>query len=340
MALEPRLKLFVDENHRLVAGALVVAGLLCVAGAGYVYATPATETVTERTNQRTFSTDVESSALVTRPTELYERGETLENRSVYFTSASPSFTLNVTTSAPSGEPVEIGQRLELEATGVRDGRPFYTATRTLVETNRTVSDGRVESSRTVNITDLGRELVAVEEEIQAVGQFRLRLRLTVTYSTDDYEGTLRATAPFVIDGRAYYVDGSLDATETETTVVDREVTQPPDPATYGGLGGLGIVLVVAAAAVSRVETLLDPDALRREIVHDQHAEWISRGEFPTSADKPYISILTLEDLVDVAIDTNRRVIYDPQIEAYAVIDSSEIYYYATADVQADEWLDI
>ena len=100
------------------------------------------------------------------------------------------------------------------------------------------------------------------------------------------------------------------------------------------------MLVVAAAAVSRVETLLDPDALRREI-HSACWSWtISSGEFPTSADKPYISILTLEDLVDVAIDTNRRVIYDPQIEAYAVIDSSEIYYYATADVQADEWLDI
>jgi hypothetical protein len=340
MALEHRLKVFLDENHRLVVAALVVAGVLCFAGAAYVYATPTTETVTEETNSQTFSTSVTSSALVTEPTELYEQGETLENRSVYFTSASPSFTLDVVTSAPSGERVEIGQRLELEALGVRDGRPFYTSTRTLVETNRTVSDGQVQSSRTVNITELSRELVAVEGEIQEVGQFQLRLRLTVTYSTDDYEGTLQATAPFVIDRRAYYVDGSLDADETETTVVSRQVSEPPNPTTYGGLGALGAVLVAAAVVVSRVESLIDPEALRREIVHDRHAEWISRGEFPTNADKPYISILTLEDLVDVAIDTNRRVIYDPQIEAYAVIDSSEIYYYATEELQADEWFDI
>jgi len=340
MALEHRLKLFLDEHHRVVVGALVVAGLLCLTGAGFVYTTPSSETVTEETDPQTFSTRVDTSALVTQPTELYEQGETLENRSVYFTSASPSFTLNVTTSAPPGAPVEIGQRLELEALGVRNDRPFYTSTRTLVETNRTVSDGRAQSSQTVNVTDLSRELAAVEQEVRAIGQFQLRLRLTVTYSTDDYQGTLQATAPFVIDGQAYFIDGSLGADETETTAVSRETTQPPDPATYGGLGALGLVLVGVAAAVSRVETLLDPEALRREIVHDQHAEWISRGEFPTSADKPYISILTLEDLVDVAIDTNRRVIYDPQIEAYAVIDSSEIYYYATEDVQADEWLDI
>lgn len=340
MALEHRLKLFLDENHRLVVGALLVVGLLCFAGAGFVYTTPSTQTVTEETNPQTFSTRVDSSALVTQPTELYEQGETLENRSVYFTSASPSFTLDVTTAAPSGERVEIGQRLELEALGVRDGRPFFRTTRTLVETNRTVSDGRVRSSQTVNITGLSRELVAIEQEIQEVGQFQLQLQLTVTYSTDDYQGTLRATAPFVIDGQAYYIDGTLAADETETTVVTREVTEPPNPATYGGLGALGLVFLVAAAVVSRVESLIDPEALQLEIVHDQHAEWISRGEFPTSSDKPYISILTLEDLVDVAIDTNRRVIYDPQIEAYAVIDSSEIYYFATEEGQTDEWLDI
>jgi hypothetical protein len=340
MALEHRLKLFIDDNHRLVVGTLLVAGLLCLVAAGMVYATPSTETVSEETNPQTFSTRVDSSALVTQPTELYEQGETLENRSVYFTSASPSLTLDVTTSAPSEERVEIGQRLELEVLGVRDGRPFFSTTRTIVETNRTVSDGRVQSSESLNITDLSRELVAIEQEIQEVGQFQLRLRLTVTYSTEDYQGTLQATTPFVIDGQAYYVDGSLAADETETTVVSREVAEPPDPATYGGLGVLGVVFVVAAAGVNRIESLIDPQTLRREIVHDQHAEWISRGEFPTSADKPYISILTLEDLVDVAIDTNRRVIYDPQIEAYAVIDSSEIYYYATEDVQAGEWLDI
>ncbi len=340
MAIDHRFKLFVDENHRLAVGVLVVAGLLCFAGAGFVYTSPSTETVTEQTNSQTFSTRVDSSALVTQPTELYDQGETLENRSVYFTSASPSFSLSVVTSGPADEEVDVSQRLELEVLGVRGERPFYNATRTVVDTDRTVSDGRVTATRTVNITQLSQELFAVQEEIQEVGQFRLRLRLVVTYSTDDYEGTLRATAPFVVDGQAYYVDGDLAADQTRTTTLQESITEPPDPATYGALGALGVLLVAAGVVVSRVESLLDPEALRRAMIHDQHAEWISRGEFPTSADKPYISILTLEDLVDVAIDTNRRVIYDPQIEAYAVIDSSEIYYYAIEDVQADEWLGI
>ena len=340
MAIDHRLKLFLDENHRLVVGVLVVAGLLCFAGAGFVYTSPSTETVTEQTNSQTFSTRVDSSALVTQPTELYDQGETLRNRSVYFTSASPAFTLSVVTSGPTDEQLEVSQELELEVLGVRGGRPFYNNTRTIVDTDQTVSDGRATATQTVNITELSQELFAVQEEIQEVGQFQLRLQLEVTYSTDDYEGTLRATAPFVIDGQAYYIDGDLAADQTQTTTVQEQVPESPDPVAYGGLSALGVVFVAAGVIVSRIESLIDPEALRREMVHDQHAEWISRGEFPTSADKPYISILTLEDLVDVAIDTNRRVIYDPQIEAYAVIDSSEVYYYAIEDVQADEWLGI
>ncbi|MGQ4554364.1 DUF5305 family protein [Halobellus sp. GM3] len=340
MALEHRLKLFISENHRLVVGAFVVLGVLCLVGAGYVFSTPTTQTVTEETDQQAFSTQTYSSALVTRPSALYEQGERLENRSVYFLSASPSMTLDMTTSVPAGEPVQVAQRLELEVRGVRDGEPFYQSTRTIVDTDRTVEDGRAAASETLNVSALNQELAAIQQEVQSVGQFQLRLVMEATYRTESYEGTLRASAPFVIDEVAYYVDGSLVAEETESTPAQRQITQPPDPLEYGALGALGLLFFGAAAVVTRIENHVDPEELRTRIVHDQHAEWISRGEFPTNSEKQYISILTLEDLVDVAIDTNRRVIHDPQIDAYAVIDGSEIYYYALEDVEADEWLGI
>ncbi|QCC47253.1 DUF5305 domain-containing protein [Halobellus limi] len=340
MAFEHRVKLFVSENHRLVVALLLLGGVLCLVGAGYVFSTPTTQTITEETDQQTFETRVGSSALVTRPTALYEQGERLENRSVYFLSASPSMRFEANTTVPSGQRVSVAQRLELEILGTRDGQPFYRSTRTLIETNETVSDGRVTASETVNVSAVGRDLAVLLEDAQDVGQFRLRLLLEVTYSTGEYEGTLRSTAPFVIQGQSYYIDGALAAEETESTFVEREVTQPPSPAEYGGLAAVGLLLFGVAAVVSRLEDRVDPEELRTQIVHDQHAEWISRGQFPTDSEKQYISILTLEDLVDVAIDTNRRVIHDPQIDAYAVIDSSEIYYYALDEIQADEWLDI
>jgi len=340
MAFEHRLKLFISENYRFVVVALLLGGVLCLVGAGYVYSTPTTQTITDETNQQTFSTRVDSSALVTRPTALYDQGERLENRSVYFLTASPSMTFETTTSVPSEESVQVSQQLQLEVRGVRDGQSFYRSTRTLIETNRTVDDGSLTASATLNVSDLSQDLVAVQEEVQAVGQFQLRLLFEVTYQTDAYDGTLQSTTPFVINEQAYYLDGSLADEETESTFVEREITESPDPAAYGGLALVGILFFGVAGVVVRIEDQIDAEALRTRIVHDQHEEWISRGQFPTNSEKQYISILTLEDLVDVAIDTNRRVIYDPQIDAYAVIDSSEIYYYALEDVQADEWLDI
>ncbi|WP_049985332.1 DUF5305 family protein [Halobellus rufus] len=340
MAFEHRVELFVSENHRLVVAALLVAGIACLAAAGYVFATPTTQTITEETNVQTFETSADPTAVVTRPTALYEQGERLENRSLYFTSASPELTIDVRTAVPDDRDVRVEQRLVLETLGVRDGQPFYRSTRELVDASDTVADGRATASETVNVSAVARELAVVQSEVQNAGQFRLRFRLEVTYRTDSYEGTLDSTVPFVINEQSYYLDGTFDDAATESTPVTREITQQPSPAEYGGLAVLGLLLIGLSAVVLRVEERADPEELRTRIVHDQHAEWISRGQFPTDSEKQYISILTLEDLVDVAIDTNRRVIHDPQIDAYAVIDSTEIYYYALEDVQADEWLDI
>ncbi|WP_245705757.1 DUF5305 family protein [Halobellus clavatus] len=311
-----------------------------MAAAAYVFITPTTQTLTEQTNQQTFSTRVEDSAMVTQPTDLYEEGERIENRSVYFTPLSPELTLTVNTSVPSGQPVTVRQQLELEVLGVRGGEPFYRSTRTVVNTSQEVTDGLATESASANISDVSTTLATLIEEVGNAGTFQLRLLLNVTYSTDAYQGSLQSTTPFVISGDSYYIDGTLESQQTESTTVTSQITQQPNPIEYGSLAVLGLLFLGLAGAVTQVKGRADPEELRTRIAHDQHAEWISRGQFPTDSEKQYISILTLEDLVDVAIDTNRRVIHDPQIDAYAVIDSSEIYYYALEDVEAGEWLEI
>lgn len=340
MAFEDRLKLFISENQRILTAVLLVAGVLALVAAGYIFATPTTQTVTEETNVQTFESHVETSALVTNETALYDRGERLENRSTYFLTTSPLMDFEMNTTVPAGQPVEVSQRLELEVLGVRDGQPFFRSTRTLLEANQTVRDGTATAESTLNVSAVSQNLATYLEEAQPIGQFRLQLRMDVTYRTDSYEGRLQSSVPFVINGQAYYIDGSLAAEETESQFVEQQVTEPPSPAEYGGLIVFALLFFGASAAVVRIGRRANPEEFRTQIAHDQHKEWISRGQFPTNSEKQYISILTLEDLVDIAIDTNRRVIYDPQIDAYAVIDSSEIYYYALEDIQADEWLDI
>ncbi|WP_416840351.1 DUF5305 domain-containing protein [Haloferax sp. DFSO52] len=340
MALEDRIELFVTRQARPLVALFAVVGLLCLVGAGYVFFTPSTQTVTDEVNVQTIESSVETSAVATGESSLYDQGETLENKSAYFTQIAPVVSFHVNTTVPSDQPVLVTQRLTMETVGVRDGDPFYRSTRTLIEDQQRVSDGRVAAAQSINVTAMRDELETKRSETDGLGRFQVTLTLDVTYQTDSYEGTITTSAPFVISGQAYYLDGAVSDSKTHSTTVTRRVQEPSDPLEYSGLAFLGFVLLGLCGLIIRTEDNSDPEVLRTEISHSRHDEWISRGEFPTESEKQYISIRTLEDLVDVAIDTNRRVIYDPDIDIYAVIDGTEIYYYSTDDLHAHTWLNL
>ncbi|GAA0217910.1 DUF5305 family protein [Halobaculum roseum] len=339
MAFEDRATYFIAQRARPLAVSLVIAGLLCLVAAGYVFATPTVETVSEERNVQSMETDVDTEAVVTGNTTLYDRGTTLRNRSVYFTSVSPELTFVTRTSGPDGRLEAVGHTLAIETVGLRDDRPFFSERRTLIEATSTPTNGTVTHRATVNVSRIREALLARQAVVGGAGQFRITVVVNTTYETDRYDGTYSTTTPFVLSGQAYYLEEQPSAEETRSRTVTREVRQPPTPFEYGGIGVLGLVLILLSATVVRIERTADPETLRVNIVHDRNEEWISRGEFPTESDKQYISILTLEDLVDVAIDSGRRVIFDPELDAYAVIDGDEIYYYAHDAEETDMWLE-
>ncbi|KAB1187470.1 MULTISPECIES: DUF5305 family protein [Haloferax] len=340
MAVEDRLKLFVTQQARPLVVLFAVVGICCLVGAGYVYLTPETQTVSEEVNVQTIESSVGTSAVVTGNSTLYERGETLENRSAYFVPTTPNLSFHVETTVPSDQDVMVTQRLTMETVGVRDGKPFYRSEETLLSEQRRVSDGSTVAVSSINVSSMRERLQTKRAETDGLGRFQVLLTLSVTYQTDSYEGTLTTSAPFVISGTAYYLDGPVVENQTHSTTVQRDVQRPSDPTEYGGLALGALLLFGLCGVIIRTEEHSDPEELRTRISHSRHDEWISRGEFPTESDKQYISILTLEDLVDIAIDTNRRVIYDPDIQVYAVIDGSEIYYYSIDDLHAHAWLNL
>jgi hypothetical protein len=85
---------------------------------------------------------------------------------------------------------------------------------------------------------------------------------------------------------------------------------------------------------------VDIEELKMQIDRAQFSEWISEGDFPSGQNRQYVYIESLEDLVDVAIDVNKRVIYDPEIETYAVPDGDIVYYHAVDPQAVSSWLDL
>lgn len=341
MSTRLRARRLLLRRGRAVAILLAVAGLLFVLAGGYVYATPPTETVTERVDVQTVSTKVEPSALVTGNTTLYDRGERLVEPSAFLFAATPTVDLTVETRVPSGIQVDVDQRLTLELSATNNGEPFWEDRTLLGARSQQVDDGRATLSASLDMRQVRQRVDTTRQELGDVGVLQARLNLTATYDTGTYQGVLTVSAPIVMTESAYWIDGSL----SERREHDRTVTQPvrgqPDLALVGLLVVLGFGAIGAGGSVARLRRWeADEAALETELAHSRYKEWISSGEFPTQTDKRFVHINTLEDLVDVAIDSNKRVVHDEDIEAYAVVDGDLVYYYTQNRGDIDSWLDI
>lgn len=341
MSTVNRAKRVIAYHGLIITLVLALLGFAALAGAWTTYTTPSTERITEQTNEQTITTDMRTSAIVVGNTTLYDQGAVLKDQPVYLRSATPNLTLTVATTVPADHAVRVSQRLVLDVRAERNGETFWQKRRLLGRQTTRVSDGQAVMSTTINIAAIENETTEQRSEIGPVGTFHTDLLLNVSYETNRYTDRLTATAPLQITERAYWIDGSLRAERTHTTTVTRQVTTAPAPVQYVGLGLLGVGALVAAAAIGAMRYRgIDITAIDTQLYRSRYDEWISEGEFPTGTNKRYVRVSSLEDLVDIAIDSNKRVLYDPEFDAYAVADSDLVYYFTEARTRIDSWLDI
>jgi len=336
-----RARRFVGLYGPTLVVALALCAALAGAGAWYVHATPPTETVTEEVEALSVGSGVETAAVVTRDTPLYDPGTRLTDKSLYLLSVSPNMTFTARTAVPANESAEVTTRLSIDMGATYDGEAFWEERRTVIERTQRTRGGTVTVSRTLNMSAVDRYIDARREATDNVGTFSADVVLNVSYLADGYEGRLTATAPLVFTGNGYLIDGDLAAERTHSRTVSRTVVGRADPLAVGGLALASLVALALAAAVAvAYRRGIDVAAIEDELVRTRHAEWISRGELPTSDAVRHVRIDALEDLVDVAISSNKSVIHDAEYDAYAVVDGDVTYFYAGGDVRVDTWLDV
>lgn len=326
---------------------LLVLGLLLIAGAGVVYPTsPPTEERTFNVDVQTFETSVETSAVVTGTSTLYPQGEELQDQPVYFTNATPTLTLTAVTTVPENQAVTVSHRLVLSQGATFNGQPFWNRSRVEIgDGETTVQDGEFRSETTINVEDLVEETADIEEEANLAGALSNEFQLETTYETEledghTYDGTLTASTDFEFDGGVYWLEEDLAAETTESRQETEQVQLDRDFTFSGILALAGVVILGLAVGLwFKRPTQEELDRLEIQLTRQQYKEWISNGEFPTNPDKQYVYLDSLDDLVDVAIDTNKRVIYDTELDAYSVVDADLVYYHATDRTIIDTWLE-
>ena len=346
MPASTRVKHQVAVYGSVVGAVLVVLGIAAVAAGGYVYVNPPTEEIPPReTDVREFSASVDHSAEVVEETPLYDAGTTVENQPVYFVNGTPELRLVATANVPDDRMVNVSHRLTVYREISFRETVFWDERETLVADRAVVEDGRLRVEAELDIPSVAARNAEIEGVVADVGSVTTGVRLRTSYETESvggepYEGELTTGSRLRITEQAYWFESGFGATATESQTTEGTVRQqPPNFALVGALGGLGILLSLGGVGLAYWSSqTADVRDLEEKLYRARYDEWISEGDFPTDAGKQYVYINSLEDLVDIAIDTGKRVIHDPELGVYGVVDDDLVYYHANDPTTIDSWV--
>ena len=346
MSTSTRIKYQVAVYGTVGGAVLVVLGIAAIAAGGYVYMNPPTEEISpQETDVQEFATSVEHSAEVVNSTPLYESSETLENQPVYFINATPTLRLEAVATVPDDRPVNVSHRLVVHREIRFQDTTFWDEEVPLATDRAVVEDGQLRVEAELDPSSVSRRTSELDSVVSNVGSISTSLRLRTTYETEStggepYEGELTARSGLRITDRAYWLESGLQASSTESQTTGGTVRQqPPNLSLVGLLGAAGIVLIFGGIGLGYWSSqTADVRELEEAVYRSRYDEWISEGDFPTDAGKQYVYINSLEDLVDIAIDTGKRVIHDPELEAYGVVDEDIVYYHASDPTTIDSWV--
>lgn len=348
MSTRNRAKYFLTTYGQIAAVALVIVGVAVVGLAVQDYRNPPVEeTPPQEFDVQQFSVDTDYSAELARETPLYDSNQLL-NQPVYLLNLSPTLDLSTTMDLPENRPVDVEFETAMLYEATFEGEQFASERRQLESASQTVSNGQLTINTTISIPEIRADIANFSQRLDGVGQTSNTLQLNVTYESPQeqgsgtYSGQLTDTTSIQFLDGAYFVPNQLSdsATDSQTTPGET-IQQSPDLTGALQLAGVGVGLLLLGGGVffwqSRITGL---EELELQIYLDRYDEWISEGEFPTGSESQYIYVSSVKDLVDIAIDTGGRVIYDVDVEALAVAEAGIIYYYTTDPQAVSSWLNL
>ena len=344
------------------ATVLIVMLLIASAGVGWwayqINLEPNVETEQRLTEQWSESTAFSHSAPITNDSLPFAAGERASNRPLYYTSLSKelvgsyrygytadSGSVNVTTDTYlliRGGRIENNNMTET----------YWEISEPLAADSETVAPGETHRLNfTVDIIEVLETIGTVEQQLAASeGLVDVRVvsvsELSGTVDSDRVDTTYRSELPIVVSPSTFRVDTPVTIDETHESFETVEVLAEPSPLqAYGSIVAFGLVvmllILVAGLRYSGYTKLTDQEQelIAIKQARERFTEWITTGEFPSEREyEQTVLVDSLEGLVDVAIDTNKRVIEDEQLGVSTVLDDTYIYIYIQPDSPARDWL--
>ncbi|MFP8952099.1 DUF5305 domain-containing protein [Natrialbaceae archaeon A-arb3/5] len=326
--ISPHFRSVVSANFVLILGVLLA---LSVIGGVLAYGAHATtETSTEERTVGTWETDAtfEHGATVENDTAVFEAGDRLENRPSYFTAATPELEGEYVLShrGTDGEPATATTDLTLVTRAVEDSDEgevvHWEETDSLATLEAAeLADGDAERlSFAVDVRTITARIAEIEADLEATpGTTEILIQAETTI-----DGTLAGESTTISredvleleeSGNVYTVTSETD--DAPPREVTETVTTTEEPSTLSAYGSLALLFGSLSTAVGLVYArrsgalAIDPEERSRyefRAARSDLDEWISPGDVPEDDDRTVVRVRALADVVDVAIDCNRRVL--------------------------------
>lgn len=349
--LADRVRYLLSTRFQLALAVCLLVALLGGFVAYQAHTAPDTTTESRIAGNWTTNATFEHFAVVTNGSIAFEAGETLHNRPVYFRQATP--VLNGTyvvehEGDATGATFDTTLRLVVRATE-RSASGDDSGTVVLwrvVEPLATVESRSLAPGETrripfsVNVTARMELVERIQEELGSTrGQAEVLVvaetNETATVAGEERSGARTDRMRVMPRSATYSVQRSLTGARTRT--VRETVTVPVETSPLREWGSIvaflaGLLAAGGLVALDRNDRLDLPPGEAAAIGHrrTRHSfrEWISVGTIPPPADgERVVAVDSLTDLVDVAIDSDRRVIEDEESGEFAVLDGSTRYAY-------------
>ena len=346
---EPRIRAAVADNYALVLACLLVLG---AAGGYLTYATildPGTTTESREVASWESRGAFAHQATVVNGTRALETGTVLRNRSTYFRSVTPQLngSFGYRYVASDGGSLDANTTVSLRFQSVEpdpEGNEtvYWEYDRPITQSStQSLSPGeRVTVPFSVDVADSFSEAQEVDEafggtpgDVQTV--VVVRTELSGTRNGQPVAVTRSYRLPIQPDGSLYRVDDPGIVTQSGGQTERVRV-----PVEYGPIrtaaGPLLLFLSLGAAGTlvyaRRTDRLGVTDRERQWLAYrstrEEFDDWITTARVPDATDDPrVVAVETLSGLIDLAIDTDNRVLEDPDRGACLVLAADCWYRY-------------
>jgi hypothetical protein len=342
-----RIRAVLDSQFAVVATVLVVAAL---AGAGMTYtayAQSGTSTAERPGPDTTYTGDFTHNATVQQSNPVFARGTTLSNRDAYFSRLTPTldgtFTYRYTASETGNVTVDGTLTLviaSVDAAGEGSTVEYWRVTRRLDRERASLAPGEsLRLSFSENVTQLRNESRRLDRAVGGTpGTIETSVVADIETEGRANGGPVEREQQYELGispgGSVYQLTDPGPVTNTTQQTRTVEVASSPGPLRRGGGPALGLLgiggLLALGTARYRGQLALDERErahLTYETARSEFDDWITRARLPEDAlDGAVVEVETLEGLVDIAIDSDRRVIEDGDGE-YVVAVEDLVYRY-------------